>query len=206
MRHNQGGFTMIELMVGLVILAILFSVGAPSFMTWAQNSQIRTAAESISAGLQLARAEAVRRNSQVRFQLTDNLGSSCTLISAGKNWVVSMDNPTGLCDKAPNADDAPILPATTPPAPRIIQKHDGSEGTPNALVSSNNPDVTFNGLGRASNATNNSLLINITNQTGGECVQNNGPMRCLNILVATGGQIRMCNPALAPYPTNPQGC
>lgn len=190
---------MIELMIGVVIIAILFSVGAPSLMTWTQNSQIRTAAESISAGLQLARAEAVRRNAQVRFQFTNNLGASCALSTTDNNWVVSLDVPTNLCDKMPTANDA------TPSAPRIIQKHSGTEGTPNATVSSNNPDITFNGLGRASNATNNSLTINITNQTGGGCASNNGgPMRCLNILVATGGQIRMCNPALPS--TDPQGC
>jgi len=48
------------------------------------------------------------------------------------------------------------------------------------------------------------MTINISNPIGGECQINNGPMRCLNILVATGGQVRMCNPSMPS--DNPQGC
>jgi type IV fimbrial biogenesis protein FimT len=86
--------------------------------------------------------------------------------------------------------------------PAVIQSRAGTEGTRNVQV---NPvggvaTVAFTGLGRAGNT----LTLNITNPTGGACKSTGGEMRCLNIIVATGGQIRMCNPALAS--TNPQGC
>lgn len=177
-RSVQRGFTLIELMIGVVILAILFSVGAPSFRVWVQNSQIRTAAESISSGLQLARAEAVRRNAIITFELagTANVDSSWTMGCA----------------------------ASAVGCPAVIQSHTGSEGTPNARISANNAEVSFNGLGRASTATGTALIINITNPTGGDCQVANGPMRCMDVRVATGGQIRMCNPAMSS--SNPQGC
>lgn len=192
-KHKLRGFSMLELLVGIMILAILAGVGAPSFLTWIQNAQLRTAAESISSGLQLARAEAVRRNAPVRFQLMDTLDSTCSLSLTANNWVVSMDDSTGLCDNAPTADTVPVL-------PRIIQKHTGAEGTPNVTIVSDASVVIFNGLGRASNA----MTVQVTNPTGGDCRAAGGLMRCLSITVATGGQTRMCNPALPG--TNPQGC
>ncbi|MDP1653311.1 MAG: GspH/FimT family pseudopilin [Rhodocyclaceae bacterium] len=58
---------MIELMIALTIIGIFITLGLPSFATWLMNTQIRTAAESITNGLQLARNEAVRRNAAVQF-------------------------------------------------------------------------------------------------------------------------------------------
>jgi len=49
------------------------------------------------------------------------------------------------------------------------------------------------------------MTLNLTNSTGGTCMAAGGPMRCLNILVTTGGQVRMCNPNINRN-TNPQGC
>ena len=56
------GFTIIELMVGLALLAILLVLALPSFTQMAQNMRLRAHAESLSNGLQLARSEALRRN------------------------------------------------------------------------------------------------------------------------------------------------
>ena len=78
----QGGVTIIELLIGIVVLGVLIGVGVPAFRTWMQNSQIRTAADAVLNGLQLARTEAVRRNKPVEFRLDD-----------GTNWTVSQVSP-----------------------------------------------------------------------------------------------------------------
>lgn len=77
----QRGVTLIELLVSIVILAILMSLGMPSFQTMIQNASIRTATEAIQDGLQLARAEAIKRNNRVRFAL-----------GANSAWTVSVDS------------------------------------------------------------------------------------------------------------------
>ena len=61
------GFTIVELMVGLAIAAILAAVAAPAMGVFVANSRIRSSSESLQYGLSLARAEAVRLNRRVEF-------------------------------------------------------------------------------------------------------------------------------------------
>lgn len=87
MSRRQGGFTLVELMVVVAVLAALMSVGAPSFMEWIQNSRIRSAAESLQNGLQIARAEAVRRNTNVEFVLQGTNGGWTVRLQQGATFV-----------------------------------------------------------------------------------------------------------------------
>lgn len=190
-RKSVSGFTLIELMFSLILLAILLTIGAPSLSRWVHNRQIRTSAEAIHNGLMLAKTEAVRRNAAVRFQLTTTTTSGCVLSDTGTSWVVSLDSPAGACDAAPS-DTA---------APRIIQSRSSSEGSPNAVVNAGGVStLTFNSVGQ----TNASATINVSNPNGGSCTTDGGSMRCLRVTVSSGGQIRMCDPARPN--TDPQGC
>jgi type IV fimbrial biogenesis protein FimT len=81
-RARTGGFTLIELMLGIGVLALLMTLAIPSFSVFLQNSRIRNVADGIMNGVQLARAEAVRRNRPVEFAFTD-----------GSNWTVTQLNP-----------------------------------------------------------------------------------------------------------------
>ncbi len=193
--NRQGGMSLIELMIGIVVLGILLALGAPTFSRWTQSSQIRNSAEAIHNGLMLARAEAVRRNTTVRFQFVTTTNSACALSDTGTNWVVSLDSlgsPAGACDAAPSDDVAP----------GIIQVRSAAEGSRNAAVNAGGVSlITFNGTGQATGGA--PAAINVTNPTGGACAPG-GPMRCMRVTVATGGQIRMCDPARAA--DDPQGC
>jgi len=71
---RSAGFTLIELMITIVILAILLFIALPNFAVWMQNSQIRTAGEAVLNGMQLARAEAIRRNVNVELRLDASSG------------------------------------------------------------------------------------------------------------------------------------
>ena len=198
MNKRSHGFTLIEIMVTLAVMALLLMLGLPSMTTWLQNQQIRTSAEGLQAGLQFARAEALRRNAPVRFQLVNTLTSACVLANTGANWIVSLNDPTGLCDVDPSDIAAPLT----------IEKRSGAEGTPNALVAATNgaataTTVTFTGLGRVS-AAGGITQIDVTNASGGNC-QPAGPMRCLRINISSGGSPRMCDPAVTDN-TDPRFC
>ena len=92
MKTRAHGFSLIELSIALVILGILLLAAAPGFSAWMRNTQIRTAAEALRDGLQLARGEAVRRNTSIRFQLTNNLSSDCVLQPTGTASEPKMQN------------------------------------------------------------------------------------------------------------------
>ncbi len=202
----QLGVTMLELAVVVAIVAILAGLAMPNFSTWIQNSQIRSTADAIQNGLQLARADAVRRNTVVRFQLTSSLGANCALSTTSANWVISLDDPSGLCASAPIDDAFPASDTTNNPAPRIIEMRAATEGSGNSVIAAGQSTVVFNALGRVSPVPANTISINISNPTGGACVSASpsGPMRCLRVDISTSGRIRMCDPAFAS--TDPRGC
>ena len=180
------------------LMAALMLIAVPSFSTWLQNTQIRTAAEAILNGVQLARAEAVRRNTPVIFQMTTTLDGSCALSTSGTNWVVSLDSAAGKCGVAPSAD----LPV--PVSPRTIQKRASGDGSKNALVLASQSSLTFNGLGRPTAAAG--MNVTVTNTTGGACAPG-GPMHCMQVAVSSMGQVRLCDPqAASAAGGNPQGC
>jgi len=109
MRRLQQGFSLIELMIGLAIVALVLMVALPSFTIFLQNAQIRNGAESVLDGLNLARTEAVRRNAIVRFQFVSDLTAACALSTTSLAWVVSQADPTGACNAAPSDTAAPQL-------------------------------------------------------------------------------------------------
>lgn len=199
-RRAPRGFTLVELLVGIALMAALMLLGIPSFSAWLQGSQIRTAAEAIENGVQLARAEAVRRNAPVNFQLTTTLDSTCARSVTGTNWVVSLDDPTGQCNAAPSADLA------VPVAPRIVQVRPGTDGSKNATILASQSSITFNGLGRVTPVPAGNITIDIKNPTGGACAALGGPMRCMQVNVSATGQVRLCDPRFSASNTNPQGC
>jgi len=63
--RRAAGFTLIELMCVIAILAIVTTLGVPSFTTMIKNNRMVTATNDLNAILQYARAEAVRRGGNV---------------------------------------------------------------------------------------------------------------------------------------------
>ncbi len=185
------GFTLVELMVSVAVLAILMAAGMPAFSQWSQNSQIRTTAGAIHDGLTLARAEAVRRNAAIRFQLTTSIGNDCAPSSSGTSWVVSYDDVNGKCGNAMLKEEFSVNDTTNNPAPRIIQRRSGEEGSARVSVTANLGDslFTFNGLGRLTSAAD-TIDIKPAGVTG-NCT---GAARCLRVVVSQGGQVRVCVP------------
>ncbi len=196
LTRRQQGVTLIELMVGIAILAGLLAMGIPAFTSWIQDTQNRTAAESILNGLQTARAEAVRRNTVIRFSLTDSDGKV--------SWTVGCPTATADCPasiqsrsaaESGNLAKVTVSSAAIPvPAPA---------GYFTALISSPGElpaEVNFDGLGRVFTPPAGALFnrADVTSTA-------NANARRYVVVVSSGGQIRMCDPKMS-FATDPRGC
>lgn len=82
-QPGQGGFTLIELMIVLVLAAILLGVAGPSFQDSIQRNRLQSTVNEMAGVLSFARAEAVIRTRAVSICPTTNL-TSC----GGANWEV----------------------------------------------------------------------------------------------------------------------
>lgn len=87
------GFTLVELLIGLVVLSILVAIAAPSFSTAMAQQRLRQASNELRSTVAIARSEAVKRNGQVRL-LPRNGGWS-------NGWCVESDPSASACSSAP---------------------------------------------------------------------------------------------------------
>lgn len=65
LRSRQRGFTMIELMVVVAIVATLASLAAPSFRDMVEGYRVRQAIEEMTSTIYFARSEAIKRGGNI---------------------------------------------------------------------------------------------------------------------------------------------
>jgi prepilin-type N-terminal cleavage/methylation domain-containing protein len=87
------GFTLIEVMVAVAILAILVTLAAPSFNSFIDKYRVKRAADSISAFLVNTKSEAIKRNKTVRAVITGSGATWC----AGMTEAATCNCSTGPC-------------------------------------------------------------------------------------------------------------
>ncbi len=86
MRHSEQGFTMIELMVVVSILAILTAIAAPSFKGLIESWRVKQEVEGLQSAIFYARSEAIKRGGGVVLQKIANNTDGCTLASSNADW------------------------------------------------------------------------------------------------------------------------
>lgn len=99
----QEGFTAIELMVTVSIVAVLMAIAAPSFTTLIESWRVRQATEQLQSTLSYARSEAIKRSGLVAIQKLPNHTNGCTSASGNRDWdcgwIVCHDiNANGACN------------------------------------------------------------------------------------------------------------
>jgi len=86
-RKVARGFTLIELMVTIAVIALLAAVAAPAMVTLMNSNRLSSSAGELAAALQLARAEAIRRSAPVTVCGSAD-GESCTNGAGWADWIV----------------------------------------------------------------------------------------------------------------------
>lgn len=96
------GFTIIEFMVALGVLAIITSLALPSYRALFEKRQVTSAAEQLGAFLSSAQLESVKRNQRVAVSYAfSDLDEWCLgMVSGQDSCVCSYDPGTGAVDEA----------------------------------------------------------------------------------------------------------
>jgi type IV fimbrial biogenesis protein FimT len=129
----QYGFTLVEMLIGITIFAILVAVGLPSYTAWIQNTQIRSATESVLNGMQLARNEAVRRNTNVQL-----------VLGAQSSWTISVPSTAEQIQaRSYGAGSKNVTVAKTPGAATTITFNSLGRVTANADASATITQLDF---------------------------------------------------------------
>lgn len=135
---RQSGVTLIEVMVSVIIVGILVAMAIPSFNSLLAGWRVKAVANSLMSGIQLARAEAIRRNATVSFVMD----------ATTSNWLIVV---------ASTAPDANLI-CSAPPSGYVRQSCGEGTGVTNT---SNFANVVFDSQGRrySSDAGEPSLVL-----------------------------------------------
>lgn len=155
-RRATAGFSMVELVMSICVMLILTALAIPSLMRSMRAYQLNNAAASVSDMLKFTRFEAVRRNTQINLQVTQN----------GTSWIVWVDSyfngnggPIDPRDKQQTIAGYPtLLPSGVAPGPGAISAALG--GAALTTLSGANGTVTFDARGAVRQGIGGGLAAN----------------------------------------------
>lgn len=103
MRSEHAGFTLIELMAAVAVLAVLLTLGLPSFEDFIRRLRLSGAMGDLIGDLNLARGEAIKRNARVLVCPKSAASDTCAPNMNWTNgWIVCYDaNADDICDPNP---------------------------------------------------------------------------------------------------------
>lgn len=199
MRTCKRGFTLIELMVTLSVLAILILLAVPNMSAWARNAKVRSVAEALQNDLRTAQVEAIKRSTRTVFVLTNadtdpTLGLSASPSSTGKNWYVQV---------------LPIANSGNTTTTRLLSNTIAAQN--GVSISAGGSFICFNSAGRLSSAAVTGLSGTCTVGSTAATPVNfavsiTSGDRPLRVQVTLGGKIRICDPNKTLSSSQPDGC
>jgi type IV fimbrial biogenesis protein FimT len=89
-NFRQAGFTLVELMFSILVLAVLLGIGVPNFRDFLRNSRMASETNDLISGINLARSESIKR----RGPVTLCSGTAAGCVAGGDfsdGWVVFVD-------------------------------------------------------------------------------------------------------------------
>ena len=178
-RVTSGGFTLVELMVTLGIVAALALLAIPGVESFKRNAELSSLSNTLLASLNAARGEAMKRGVPAFIVPANNAADWNT------GWTVFVDNGSGTPrDQAYTAGDDLLVSAQ--PAPRSYFTI-----TANGTAGENPAYIMFDGMGysRTKAYAFGALTLSITRNdlSGDEQLK-----ETRRLIVASSGRVRVC--------------
>lgn len=89
--RKQSGLTLIELIVGMAILAILATTAVPSFVDFVRRNRLATQTNDLVTAINIARSEAVKRSQQVSICASGDQATCSGSTDWTDGWIVFRD-------------------------------------------------------------------------------------------------------------------
>jgi len=166
----EQGFTLIELMITLVILAVLITVGVPSLTDFISTQRVRTTASDLISDMAFARAEAIKESRQVFFERVAG-----TTNTWKDGWRICV-NLNGPADTACDNNEIRKVTTTVPGRTKVC-----------ALTADSNDRITFRPDGRVSGSTVNAGL-KVSDDNGDSATAND---RIRAVFIGISGRANM---------------
>ena len=85
LRTTNSGFTLIELMVTIAVLAIIVGIAAPSISTQLANQRVKSTTATLANALKEARVESVIRRQEIEVSYDDESHTIMIKVDDGSN-------------------------------------------------------------------------------------------------------------------------
>ena len=109
---SSSGFTLIELMVTIAVLAIIVSIAAPNISTQLANQRVKSTTATLANALKEAKAESIIRRQDLTFTYNNN-GTNAGSINIGNIFSY------GYSSKSTITDSESKNPITFEPSKRV---------------------------------------------------------------------------------------
>lgn len=85
-QKKAQGFSLIELLATLMVMALLLGAGVPAYESLVQDNRMVTNINELSSAIQFARSEALKRGVSVRVCIPNNGNLNASGCSNGSDW------------------------------------------------------------------------------------------------------------------------
>ena len=96
--QRQNGFTLYELLITVLVVAVIITLGIPNMAEFTQNSRLTSTSNDLLSSFQLARSEAARSRGNITICASDNPMAADANCSGTFNdgWIIFVDTDLSL--------------------------------------------------------------------------------------------------------------
>lgn len=174
--EKSNGFTLIELMVVIAVMAILAAVAIPSFREYARNSALVATTNQLVNAIETSKGEALKRN--MRVVITPREGATWQ-----NGWRVFVD-----ANNNRTFDSGDVFVQEVGALPEFLDV----SASANSTAASASPYLLFDGSGFPRDASSGAFAANTISISRNDLPA--GSVNVRRVMINAAGRVRSCRP------------